>query len=161
MVKEVQRVREVHLTLTTRDGEEVALRLWTSLRNPLIHTAEALGELYAQRWEIEGYYRHLKHAVHDGTLLESQTPETALQDAYCIVLASHLEARARLEAARASKSNLKLLSLPKTIDLIVGLWQFCQLAQDMLADAQIRLLHERLYAKIARFCTTRKRRDRT
>jgi hypothetical protein len=161
MVLEEVKLREIHLILITRDKREVKLRFWTSLTNAETHPSEMLGELYAARWEIEGYFRSLKNFVHDGTLLHSQTAETALQDAFCIVIASHLEARARQVAARATNLKVKLLSLAKTIDLITGFWQFCTLAQDMLNAEQLTTLYQRLFTQIATYAKTQPRRART
>ena len=115
--------------------------------------------LYAQRWEHELYYRHLKHDLRKTELLQSHTVHTAAQEIAALMLASALLAR---ERARAADGQLPVLrvSFGKTLELLRPLWLVFEVGADLLSpDVQQELL-ERFYAFLRRFAS-RPRRSRS
>lgn len=65
-----------------------AVKLVTNLLDPERYPAEAIAELYHDRWEIELSYREIKtHLVANQVAFRSKTPTRVLQEAYGLLLA--------------------------------------------------------------------------
>ncbi len=67
--------------LTGQGGEPVVYRLFTTLLDPDIASAEELALAYAQRWEIENAFDELKtHQRGPRVVLRSKSPDLVLQE---------------------------------------------------------------------------------
>jgi len=152
-------LREIRVRVGRNGYPTQALRLWTSLLDPQEAPAAELAPLYAQRWEHELYYRHLKGELHRGSLLRSHTVPTAAQEIAALMLASALLARERARAAGAHLPVLRV-SFVKTLELLRPLWLIFQVGADLLSARVQEQLLERFYEYLRRFAT-RKRRCRS
>jgi len=113
------------------------VRLWTSLEDASAHPAKELLALYAQRWEHELYYRELKTELQGGViLLRGHSVESAAQELACVVLASALLARVRLESAAALDCSVPRVSLRRVRAVVAPLWMFLELAQGEISERQ-------------------------
>lgn len=152
-------LREIRVRVGRQGHRSQVLRLWTSLLDPEQAPAAELVRLYAQRWEHELYYRHLKHELRKTDLLQSHTVHTAAQEIAALMLASALLAR---ERARAADGQLPVLrvSFVKTLELLRPLWLIFEVGGDLLSPRVQRELLERFYTFLRRFAS-RPRRTRS
>lgn len=85
------RVIDADITITTDPDTENAAtstsryRLVTSLNDPDRYPADALVELYHERWEIETSYREFKSTILHGRVLRGQSPETVNQEVWALL----------------------------------------------------------------------------
>lgn len=149
-------LREIRVRVGRQGHRSQTLRLWTTLRDPKQAPAPELVRLYAQRWEHELYYRHLKHELRKTELLQSHTVHTAAQEIAALMLASALLAR---ERARAADGQLPVLrvSFVKTLELLRPLWLVFEVGADLLSSRVQRELVERVYALLRRFASPPRR----
>ena len=152
-------LREIRVRVNRRGHRGQELRLWTSLLDEREAPAEELARLYAQRWEQELYYRHLKRELRRGDLLASHTLTTAAQEVAAWLLASALLARERSRAAAGEVPVLRV-SFVKTLELLRPLWLVLELGADLLSERQKQQLVERFYEQM-RACVSRPRRSRS
>ena len=152
-------LREIRVRVGRKGFRAQELRLWTSLLDPEQAPARELAPLYAQRWEHELYYRHLKHELRKGPLLQSHTVPTAAQEIAALMLASALLARERMRAAGSQLPVLRV-SFIKTLELLRPLWLVFEVGADLLsARVQEQLLDR--FSEYLRQFATRKRRSRS
>jgi hypothetical protein len=152
-------LREIRVRVGRPGHRSQALRLWTTLCDPRQAPAEELVRLYAQRWEHELYYRHLKHELRKTDLLQSHTVPTAAQEIAALMLASALLARERARAAAGEVPVLRV-SFVKTLELLRPLWLFFEVGADLLSPGIQCELLERFYKFLRRFAS-RPRRSRS
>ena len=158
-VSHYRELREIRVRVGRKGFPSQALRLWTSLLDPVAAPADQLAPLYAQRWEHELFYRHLKRELRRGSLLQSHTVTTAAQEIAALMLASALLAQERARAAAGLLPVLRV-SFVKTLELLRPLWLIFEVGADLLsARVQVELL-ERRYEHL-RQSATRRRRSRS
>lgn len=153
------KLREIRVRVGRPGHRSQILRLWTTLLDPRQAPAAELVRLYAQRWEHELYYRHLKHELRKTDLLQSHTVPTAAQEIAALMLASALLARERLRAAAGEVPVLRV-SFVKTLELLRPLWLVFEVGADLLSPEVQRELLERFYTFLRRFAS-RPRRSRS
>jgi hypothetical protein len=130
-------LREIRGRVQRAGGAWSEVRLWTSLEDAAACPARELLALYAQRWEHELYYRELKAELQGGvTLLRGHSVESAAQELACVVLASALLARVRLESAAALDCGVPRVSLRRVRAVVAPLWMFLELAQGEISERQ-------------------------
>jgi hypothetical protein len=81
------RVIEALVTTTLADGtvRTEQWRLVTSLLDPTRHPADALVDLYHQRWQIETTYLSIKSTILDGRVLRSHHPADIDQEVWALL----------------------------------------------------------------------------
>jgi hypothetical protein len=147
-----------------REKKWVEVRLWTSL-SVAQASAQELIALYARRWEQEVFYRELKLQVAGGDLLQSHTPETAVQEIAALLMASALVAQERLAVAavaggEVSAAGVVRISLSICLEHTQALWIVLSAAQGLMDQAAQRELVRRVRAQIAA-CALPPRRPRS
>ncbi len=145
-------VREIRLRVGRQSHRSQLLRLWTSLLDPKQAPAAELVRLYAQRWEHELYYRHLKHELRKSDLLQSHTVHTAAQEIAAFMLVSALLARERARTADGQLPTLRV-SFVKTLELLRPLWLVFEVGADLLSPRIQRELSERFDTFARRFAS--------
>jgi hypothetical protein len=85
-VPETIQVRIIHATVQRKGYRDYSLTLCTTLLDPRLHPAEAIVELYLQRWNIEVDIRTLK-AVHGLEHLTAKSPQIIIREMYSAILA--------------------------------------------------------------------------
>ncbi len=93
-------------------GSQERYRVVTTLLNPKKASAQALAEVYHERWEVETTLREVKDYLRGGGLaiFRSQTPELARQELYGYLLAHFVVRRAILDGAKQAKVDSDVLS---------------------------------------------------
>jgi hypothetical protein len=152
-------LREMRVRVGRPGYRSQELRLWTTLRDPRHAPATELVRLYAQRWEHELYYRHLKHELRKTDLLQSHTVHSAAQEIAALMMASALLARERARAAAGQLPVLRV-SFLKTLELLRPLWLVFEVGADLLDAKTQSELCERFYEFLRRFAS-RPRRSRS
>ena len=89
--------------------------------------------------------------------MQSHTPLTALQEIAALILAYAMLADYRVEAAAVGEVGVLRISFLKTLPVIQGLWQFLEVAADLLTPAQVRLLVRRSLRRIAAMAIPKRR----
>lgn len=85
------RVIDADITITTDPDTDEATtstsryRLVTSLNDPDRYPADALVEVYHERWEIETSYREFKSTILHGRVLRGQSPEVVEQEVWALL----------------------------------------------------------------------------
>jgi Transposase DDE domain len=133
----ILRLREIHAEVCVEQGKgkPLKIRLWTNLLDITAHPARQLVELYAMRWEQELFYRELKSHLHGGgSLLKSQTPESAAQEALAMMMAASLIARQRAVVAATAGVEMKRVSFAKVLDATVALCRVLEIGRDLIND---------------------------
>ena len=155
-------LREIRGRVQRPGGTWSELRLWTSLLDARAHPAGALLELYAQRWEHELYYRELKQVFQGGAkLLRGHSVESAAQEMACVIMASALVARTRLEMAQSLGTGAPRVSLRRVRALMEPLWLMLQAAEGLLSARQISAIVERIETLMQREALLPPRRARS
>lgn len=157
--KKKRLVREIVGQVNRGRNPVTTVRLWTSLLDwPRYHAAELLA-LYARRWEQELFYKELKVDTRAMPRVQSQVPLTAAQEIAALILAYAVLVDHRIQAAQLGHLGVLRISFLKTLQSVRGLWQFLQLASDLLTANQIRSVVRRALREIADLAI-RKRRPR-
>ncbi|MFC1587558.1 IS4 family transposase [Planctomycetota bacterium] len=92
----------------------------TSLTDAEAFPPELIAEMYVKRWEIEIFFRDLKHVLRMENFLSYSANGIRLQ-IYAALIAYVLLKYIRAEASEATKTNLTELSFKRTVD-IVAIW---------------------------------------
>lgn len=144
-------LREIQVRVGRPNYRSQTLRLWTTVLDPKQAPAAELVRLYAQRWEHEPYYRHLKHELRKTELLQSHTVHTAAQE-----IAAFMPAR---ERARPADGQLPVLrvSFVNTPELLRPLRLVFEVGADLLSPGVQRQLLERVYTFLRRFASRPRR----
>ena len=98
-------IRELHYRVTRRGCRTRAITLTTTLLDPALYPAEALAELYGQRWQIETNLRHLKTTM-KMEILHCETEDGVLKELTTFALVYNL-VRAVMHAA-AVRQNVSI-----------------------------------------------------
>lgn len=130
-------------------GRATRVRLWTSLLDWRRYPAAELLALYGRRWEQELFYKELKGDLRGAGGLQSHTPLTALQEIAALLLAYALLVDYRCQAAAVGAVAVLRISFLQTLQVLRGLWPFLELAADLLAPAQVRLVVRRALHQLA------------
>ena len=130
-------------------GAATTVRLWTTLLDWRRHPAAQLLALYARRWEQEVFYKELKVDMRSTPCLQSHTPLTAVQEIAALILAYAVLVNYRVQAASVGEVGVLRISFIKTLQIVQGLWQFLEVASDLLTSAQVRLVVRRTLRQIA------------
>ena len=150
-------VREIRGQVRRASGKWSRVRLWTSLLDWRQYPARELLELYAQRWEHEGFYRELKVDMRSSPLLQSHTPETAAQEIAALLLAYAMLVEERIQAAKVGQVEVLRISFVKVLEMVQGLWRFLQCAEGVLTEKQVRLIVRRAMRELAEELVPRRR----
>lgn len=153
-------VREIRAVLQVPGQQSVRIRLWTTLLEAELYPAHALVEVYVQRWEHELTYRELKLDVRRGDVLDSHTPDTALQELAAIVLALAAIAQVRATAAEPLAQPVRRISLRKLLLATLSLWEAFELAGSTLTAQQKRHALQRYFDRLRREAILPQRRPR-
>lgn len=92
-------VREIRYPVRQRGYRTRVVTLVTTLLDPELYPAEALAELYGQRWQVETNLRHLKQTL-KMDILRCQTVAGVRKELTLFVLVYNLVRRVMREAAR-------------------------------------------------------------
>ena len=130
-------------------GASTQVCLWTSLLDWRRHPAAELLALYARRWEQELFYKELKVDARSTPYLQSHTPLTAMQEIAALILAYAILVDYRVEAGSVGEVGVLRISFLKTLQAVQGLWQFLEVAADLLTPDQVRLVVKRTLRQIA------------
>lgn len=154
-------LREIRGRVQRANGTWSEVRLWTSLTDAAAHPAKGLLALYGQRWEHELYYRELKQVMQGGAgLLRGHSVESAAQELACVIMASALLARGRLETAEGLGTGAPRVSLRRVRALVEPLWLILEAGEGLLSAAQTEQLVARITALMQREALLPERRPR-
>jgi DDE family transposase/transposase IS4-like protein len=116
--------RLISFTVTARAGRRAkttVIKVLTTLLDPEQFPAREIAALYAERWQIEIAYLHLKKTVKGtGRVLRGRSPELARQEAWALLLVHNMTAT--LSARAAGQAGLDPGRVPFTavLSLIRG-----------------------------------------
>jgi len=152
-------VAEVHYE-GSAEPEEV--RLWTTLLDADAHPAAELVEVYALRWEEELFFRELKSHLHRrDNLLDAQTPETAAQEVFAMLLAAALVASQRAAVADFAGVGLLRVSFAKVYHKTATLCELAALAGDLFTPGAMEQMCRRVLEDLAATALIKKRKGRS
>jgi len=131
----------------------------------LQRTEATIIAIYARRWKQEIFYRELKLQVARGDLLQSHTPETAVQEIAALLMACALLAQVRLAVAaevggEVAAAGAVRISLSICLEHMQALWIVLSAAQGLMDQAAQRELVRRVRQQIAA-CALPPRRPRS
>ncbi len=149
-------MREIRAQVGRKGHRTHQLRLWTSLLDPRTAPARELAQLYARRWEHELYFRQVKRQLRKSAVLQSHTVDTAAQEIAALILASALLAT---ERARAAPGHIPVLrvSFVKVLESVRAMWLVLGSLDDLVTDRQKRQVVRRLYTRMGRSVTAKRR----
>jgi hypothetical protein len=154
-------VREIRAELSVPgERKPVAVRLWTTLLDPVAYPARELVERYVQRWEHELAYRELKLDVRRGDVLDSHTAHTALQELAAVVLALACVARVRAAAIAPLQTPARRISLRKLLLATLSLWEAFDLGGSTLTAKQKAHMLDAYFVRLQREAILPTRRPR-
>lgn len=150
-------VREITGQVQRGGARASAVRLWTSLLDWRKHPAQALLELYARRWEQEGFYKELKVDLRSTPLVQSHTPLTAAQEIAALIIAYAILVEQRLQVASVKEVEVLRISFLKTLEAVRGLWRFLEISDGLLTADQVGKLVRRTMRQIAEMAIAKRR----
>src|SRR5271168_4566714 len=109
------------VTATTRSGrtKTTRMRVLTTLLDHQAHPAWEIAALYAERWQIEIAFLHLKKTVRGPRRpLRGQSPELARQEAWALLLIHNMTAAAAARAAGSAGLDPGLIPFTAVLGLI-------------------------------------------
>jgi hypothetical protein len=109
------------VTATTRSGrtKTTQMRVLTTLLDHQAHPAREIAALYAERWQIEIAFLHLKKTVRGPRRpLRGQSPEFARQEAWALLLIHNITATASARAAGSAGIDPGLIPFTAVLGLI-------------------------------------------
>ena len=115
--------RLVTFTIVTRTrggwSKTTRIRVLTTLLDHEDYPARDIAALYAERWQIEIAFLHLKAAVRGSRRpLRGQSPELVLQEAWALLLVHNMTATAVARAAAAAGTSPKLIPFAPALAVI-------------------------------------------
>jgi hypothetical protein len=140
----------------------VEVRLWTSLSCKQA-SAQQLIELYARRWEQELFFKELKLNLRHSQLVQSQTPQSAVQELLAMLMASRVLAEERLAvAAQSQQAAVEAacavrVSFAKCRVHMLGLWITLSAGEGILSQRQQEQLIDAVRAQIVREALPKRR----
>jgi hypothetical protein len=119
----IARLVSFTITARTRSGKAktTLIRVLTTLLDQEAYPAREIAALYAERWQIEIAFLHLKKTVR-GTrrALRGQSPELARQEAWALLLIHNMTATAAARAAALAGTDPGLIPFTAVLVLIRG-----------------------------------------
>jgi len=109
------------VTATTRSGrtKTTRMRVLTTLLDYKAYPAREIAVLYAERWQIEIAFLHLKRTVRGPRRpLRGQSPELARQEAWALLLIHNITATAAARAAGSAGLDPGLIPFTAVLGLI-------------------------------------------
>jgi len=109
------------ITATTRSGrtKTTRMRVLTTLLDHQAYPAREIAVLYAERWQIEIAFLHLKKTVRGPRRpLRGQSPEFARQEAWTLLLIHNITATASARAAGSAGIDPGLIPFTAVLGLI-------------------------------------------
>ena len=109
------------VTTVTRSGraKTTRMRVLTTLLDHRAHPAAEIAVLYAERWQIEIAFLHLKRTVRGPRRpLRGQSPELARQEAWALLLIHNITATAAARAAGSASLDPGLIPFTAVLGLI-------------------------------------------
>jgi len=109
------------ITATTRSGrtKTTRMRVLTTLLDHEAYPARDIAVLYAERWQIEIAFLHLKRTVRGSRRpLRGQSPELARQEAWALLLIHNMTATAAARAAGTAGIDPSLIPFTAVLGLI-------------------------------------------
>ena len=109
------------VTARTRSGrtKTTLLRVLTTLLDHEAHPAREIAALYAERWQIEIAFLHLKKTVRGPRrALRGQSPELARQEAWALLLIHNMTATAAARTAALAGTDPGLIPFTAVLALI-------------------------------------------
>ena len=109
------------VTTVTRSGraKTTRMRVLTTLLDHRAHPAAEIAVLYAERWQIEIAFLHLKRTVRGPRRpLRGQSPELARQEAWALLLIHNITATATARAAGSAGLDPGLIPFTAVLGLI-------------------------------------------
>lgn len=138
-------VRVITYTLDDpgRNPEGRIFRLITTLIDPDLYPAEALIELYHQRWEIELVIDEMDtHQRLTWTPFRSQKPLGVIQEFYALLLAHFIIRSVMHQSAEMLNASPQQLSFINTLRLIQHVFPLTQLLRDTYQKQLLALFHQ-------------------
>ena len=117
----VARLVAFTVTARTRSGraKTTLLRVLTTLLDHEAFPAREIAVLYAERWQVETAFLHLKKTVRGARrALRGQSPELARQEAWALLLIHNMTATATARAAAAAGTGPGLIPFTGVLALI-------------------------------------------
>jgi len=111
------------VTARTRSGrvKTTRLRVLTTLLDHDRYPAREIAILYAERWQIEIAFLHLKKTVRGARrALRGQSPELARQEAWALLLIHNMTATATARAAAQAGTDPDRIPFTAVLSLILG-----------------------------------------
>ena len=111
------------ITARTRSGrtKTTVMRVLTTLLDHETYPAREIAALYAERWQIEIAFLHLKRTVRGPRRpLRGQSPELARQEAWALLLIHNITATAAARAAALAGTDPGLIPFTAVLALIRG-----------------------------------------
>ncbi len=116
--------RLVSFTVTTRTARRVktsVIKVLTTLLDPQEFPASEIAALYAQRWQVEIAFLHLKKTVKGtGRTLRGRSVPLARQEAWALLLIHNMTATIAARAAGQAGIDPRLISFTAVLALIRG-----------------------------------------
>jgi hypothetical protein len=110
-------VRQVGFTIVARGFRTRKIILVTTLLDPEKHPAQELAELYARRWNIELYFRHIKTSMKMETL-RCKTPAMVQKEILMHLTAYNLIRCLMLEAGAVYGVSVARISFKGSVDAV-------------------------------------------
>ena len=100
-------------------ADNTRMRVLTTLLDHRAHPAAEIAVLYAERWQIEIAFLHLKRTVRGPRRpLRGQSPELARQEAWALLLIHNITATAAARAAGSASLDPGLIPFTAVLGLI-------------------------------------------
>jgi hypothetical protein len=109
------------VTAATRTGraKTTLIRVLTTLLDHETYPAREIAALYAERWQIETAFLHLKKTVRGPRRpLRGQSPELARQEAWALLLIHNVVATAAARTAAAAGTDPRLIPFTAVLGLV-------------------------------------------
>lgn len=112
-------IRELRYRVQTPGFRTRQVTLATTLLDPQTYAAEALAELYFQRWDVEIHFGHIKTTM-QMDVLRGQTPEMVDKEIYAHLLAYNLVRSVMWEAAEHDRRQARRLSFKGSMQCMLS-----------------------------------------
>ena len=109
------------VTARTRSGraKTTAVRVLTTLLDPVAFPARQIAALYASRWQVETAFLHLKKTVRGpGRVLRGRSAALARQEAWALLLVHNMTAALTAQAAAAAGTSLAAVCFTAVLSLL-------------------------------------------
>ena len=117
----VARLVTFTVTAATRSGRSktTQIRVLTTLLDHQAYPAREIAALYAERWQVETAFLHLKKTVRGPRRpLRGQSPELARQEAWALLLIHDITATAAARAAAGTGTDPRLIPFTAVLGLV-------------------------------------------